>query len=405
MADYTWYPLPASGKPPTAPSGFTTAATPTAYTYVKIGTKTLPVAPSSAPPSGGASYNETGKPVKSSTNNSAAAAAAAANAAAGAGYQPGAGTSSDVPGVTSTLAGDIVPFALPHQAPAFTPASGLTTAGADGTTSMTYSNWVEQLHQMAPHSKELIDLQNAMIDAGFYSSKTAVATGVADTRTIDAWKNLGIASIDSNISASTLLAAGQKAPSLINEMEAIQSKINLAQELATSASSSNVTLTDPNEVAQRLQAAFQSIGAGPPSKAETQKFVNAFINGPQGEVAAERNQVNAAKANDLAGANTLRSALTDIQQGNLSAGTAAANSNLIGPTSVAEKAQPNLDAEAIATAKASDPAQYYANSTSYAYGILQRMLSGDMSQPTSPSSPTSLAATGGILTTPMAGAL
>ena len=64
----------------------------------------------------------------------------------------------------------------------------------------------------------------------------------------------------------------------------------------------------------------------------------------------------------------------------------------------------DLDAEAIAGAKAIDPSTYLANVSTNLYGMIQQELGGQLQQPTASSSPTSQSAPGGILTAPIAGA-
>ena len=90
-------------------------------------------------------------------------------------------------------------------------------------------------------------------------------------------------------------------------------------------------------------------------------------------------------------------------------GTAAYNKlnnglGVMGPTAIATKAAPSLDAETMASAKSIDPSMYYATQSTDLYGMIQQMLSGGLQQPTAPSSPSNQAASGGILTTPLPGA-
>jgi hypothetical protein len=314
---------------------------------------------------------------------------------------PGAGTST-VPGVTSTDSGDIVPFTLPHSTPSVAAPAGLTTPTKAGGTQMTFSNWMEMIHKLQGDKAAITTLQNEMIDAGFYPSKSAVATGTLDSATVAAWTSLGLAAVDSTISATTILAQGQNAPQLISDMQSVQEKINSAREEAASVTTGDVSLTDPNKVKQTFATAMESMGLGTPTQAQADQFANAFINGPQGEVAAEQNEEDTVKHNELTGAGQLQGALADLQSGDVTAAQAA--EGVAGPTDVATKSTPDLDAEAIASAKSIDPATYLANVSTNLYGLIQQELGGQLQQPTSPSSPTSEAAPGGIITAPLAGA-
>ena len=320
----------------------------------------------------------------------------------GTGAGTGSTTSTEVPGVTSTDASDVVPFTLPNQKADFTPTADLTTPATGGGTQMTFSNWMEAIHQLQGDKAALTQIQQQMKAAGYYSSKSWASYGVLDSATVDAWKQLGLDAVGSNISATTLLAAGTNAPTLVSDMQAVQEKINAAQEAADSATSSSVSLTDPNKIIQTLQTAADSMGINL-TQDQLNQFANAFINGPQGEVAAETNEINQEKANDSAGAQQLEGALSDLKSGNVAAANAAEAAT--GPTSVATKAAPDLDAEAIATAKSINPAMYDAGQSSNLYGLLQRALSGNLQQPTTTSAPTSEAPSGGLVaTTPIAGA-
>jgi hypothetical protein len=306
-----------------------------------------------------------------------------------------------VPGVTTADASDIVPFTLPNQKADFTPTGNITTKTAGGGTQMTFSNWVDAIHQLQGDKAALTQIQTQMKAAGYYTSKSWSSYGTLDSATVNAWKQLGLDAVGSNITATSLLAAGENAPNLVTDMNAVQEKINAATEAADSATSSSVSLTDPNKIIQTLETAADSMGINL-TQDQLNQFANAFINGPQGEVAAETNEINQEKANDSAGAKQLTTALGDLKSGNVAQANAAENAT--GPTSVATKAAPDLDAEAIATAKSINPAMYDATQSSDLYGLIQRALGGSLQQPTSPSSPTSQAASGLIATTPIAGA-
>ena len=300
---------------------------------------------------------------------------------------------------------DVIRFANPNQAPEFVLPSGVApTTAPGGATDLTGAQWMQTLHllQDPKNTSSFMKLQNELKDAGFITSSTYTPTGHVDPTTTNAWRALGEAAVNSSISASTLLAAAQNAPQLLQEMTNVHSAISKAKQSAADVTNSNITLTDPNKVAQTFATAMESMGMGTPSPEQTKQFVNAFISGPQGEIAATQNQANMQKQNILAGAGNMSAAESALQSGNLTKAQAAEAA--VGPTSVATKAQPNLDAEAIASAKSIDPSMYYATQSTDLYGMIQQMLSGGLQQPTAPASPTSQAASGGILTTPLTGA-
>lgn len=319
----------------------------------------------------------------------------------GAGFQPGSSGATSVPGVSNKLAGDLLPFTAPHQLPWFNPASGSLSTTSSGSTQVTYSNFISMIHQIKDNPTLLDRIQRSLKQAGLLPS-TWANYGTLDKATTSAWEQLGQSSIGGTEPVTSLLNAGSNEGGLLTVKTAIQKRINSAQASADAVSSVNVNLTDPNEVKQRFATAMESMGLGSPTPQQTEQFANAFINGPQGEIAAAQNQSTVQKQNYLAGAGDLTSALHDATLGNLSGAQAAESS--VGPTFVATKAAPNLDAEAIAAAQKSNPDQYYATGSTYLYGLLQRMLNGDMSLPTSPQSPTSLTPAGGIVTSPIAGA-
>lgn len=312
-----------------------------------------------------------------------------------------------VPGVSSADAGDVITFTLPGQAPAFTPTVGLATKDTAGGTQTTFQNWMESIRSLSAPARqvELKDLQAQLKATGLIKDNAYVPTGVLDSTTLTAWKDFGLSLVGAppGVSATTMLNYGKDFPSALAQLKADQQAINSARDKAAQVTNSNVTLTDPNKVAQTFATAMESMGMGAPTQAQTDQFVQAFINGPQGEVAATQNEVAASKQNYLSSYQSLNTAMTDVNQGHLTAGEQAAaltgpGGLDIGPTTVATKAQPNLDAEAVASAKAENPDMYYATGASQLYGMVQQMLSGGLQQQTAPTSPTSQTAAGAIVT-------
>ena len=317
------------------------------------------------------------------------------------GFAPTGTTSTNTPGVTSKLAGDLVPFTLPHQVPWFQVPSGSTVTDSSGGSQVSYNTWVGLIHQIKDNPTLLERVQRSLKQAG-YLTKTWANYGTLDKQTMTAWQNMGQAAIGGTDSATSLLNAGMTAGNLNTVLGSIQDKINTAQMGADAVSSVNVSLTDPNEVAQRYATAMESMGLGAPSQQQVQQFVHGFINGPQGEIAAAQNQSQTQKKNYLAGVGDLTTALKDATQGNLQGANAA--ETMTGPTFVATKSMPNLDAESMASAKAANPGMYYATGTTYLYGLIQRALAGGLQVPTSPTSPSSQAPGGAIVTAPLSGA-
>lgn len=329
------------------------------------------------------------------------------------------GTSTYVPGTTTRDAGSIITFTLPHQAPPSSlsaavdgeanPAySSLTTKDAAGGLQMTYAQFQQLPRALQTDPAELKQLQAQLISAGFMSPN-APPSGTFDTATQTAWSRFGQALISapSGVSATTILAMGSQAGPALQELKDIQSKINSAREQAAAATNSNVTLTDANKVAQTFANAMESMGMGAPSQQLTDQFVQNFHNA---EVGATVDQVNAQKQNLVGSVGSLTTAYNDVNQGMYQQGSNIAAG--LGPNDVyasspmiATKAAPNLDAEAIASAKAQDPSMYYASRSADYYGLLQKMLSGNLQQETTPVSPTSQTASGAIVTTPLAGAI
>ena len=318
----------------------------------------------------------------------------------GAGFQTG-GSTSNTPGVSSKLAGDILPFTAPHQLPWFNPPSGTLVNESNGGTTITYGNWVSLIHQIKDHPTLLARVQQSLQQAGLLPT-TWANKGNLDRATVSAWEQMGQNAIGGTSPTTSLLNAGMTEGNLDSVLKSIKGRAQSAQQQADQARSVNVNLTDPNEIAQRYATAMESMGMGAPTQQQTQQFVNAFVNGPQGEIAAAKDQANVQGQNYLAGAGDLTAAYNAASTGNLKGAQAAAG--MTGPTFVATKSAPNLDAEAIAAAQKANPGQYYATGTTYLYGLLQKMLNGDMSLPTSPTSPTSTTPAGAIVTSPIAGA-
>lgn len=319
------------------------------------------------------------------------------------GFQVGAGsTSTNIPGVTGKLAGDLLPFTLPHQLPWFQAPSGSLVTDSSGGTQISYSAWVGLLHQIKDNPTLLERVQHSMQQAG-YLPKNWASYGTLDTATNSAWERMGQDAIGGTESATSLLNAGVSEGQLHSVLQAIQDKMNTAQMGADAVSSVNVSLTDPNEIAQKFATAMESMGLGAPTQQQTEQFVNAFRNGPQGEIQAAQNQSEVQKKNYKAGVAGLEPAFQQASMGNLQA--AQNLENMTGPTYVATKSMPNLDAESIAAAKSADPGMYYATGTTYLYGLIQRALSGGLQVPTSPTSPSSLTTGGAIVTSPLSGAM
>jgi len=314
------------------------------------------------------------------------------------------GTSSE--NVPSAYAALSVPFELPHKPGDLPYDRALATVGAGGTVDMTGTNFVDQLKKFEADPHLLVSIQNMLYQAGYYTSKAYTPSGTVDAATINAWKQLGDDASGSGIPASVLLAAGKQRQTLLSDMQAVRLKINTAEEQAAAVTNSNVTLTDPNKVAQSFESAMEAYGEGPPSPEQTQAFVHAFINGPQGEIAAVQNEVDTEKRNYLAGAGDLQGELHQLQSGVTSGFTQDTTQGLQpGPTFVATKAMPDLDSEAMAAAKANNPGQYYATGASYLYGLLNQALYGAPSYQTHPEVPSAEATSGGMVTSPIAGAV
>ena len=414
--------MPANGKPPAAPSGYLTAHNSDVYTYVLKSLKDMPTPPSSIPSKAGVTLEANGQPVTKSgaptttttlapttttTAPPAGSAASQLNKYAGTdglGTPVGTAataTTTNPPGVTAAEAAIVVPFTLVGEKPDFAaPATDETTQSGGGTT-MSFDDFMNVISGLQGDKAELIKVQQQLKAGGYYTSKSWASYGTLDSATKDAWKALGedAGSTGGLVSASSLLAAGSAAPQLVSDMQAVQEKINSAQEAGYSATSSSVDLTDPNQVKQTLQTAADSMGINL-TAAQIDQFASAFS---QAQVSAEQNEVAEEKKNDLNDVSQLQGQMTDLQSGDVTLADQAAATP--GPTAVATKAAPDLDAEAIATAKSINPAMYDATGSSDLYGLIQRALSGNLQQPTTPSSPTSQSASGGLIATePLVGA-
>jgi len=341
----------------------------------------------------------------------------ASNPAAGFGTltPTGTGTSTGVakPGqdVTKTDANTIINFKLPDQkvpgqsgpggGPQYVAAAtaGLTT-DAQGNQQTTFSNYMQILADMG-NDTAAIDQVQTLLKAGGYLS-TKYTPGTLDAATKSAWRAVGLDAQGTPFTAMTLLYAGQNAPLLKQDYADVVTKINTAQANAASVTNSNVTLTDPNQVAQTFATAMEATGEGTPTPDQTQKFVTAFHDA---EVSATQNEANAEKGNMLAGAGQLQTELTTLEKGGVNAyNKMNSGQGVLGPAMIATKAAPNLDAEALASAKSIDPSMYDATGSTDIYGLIQQMLNGQMQQPTTPASPTSQSTPGAILTTPLPGA-
>ncbi len=319
------------------------------------------------------------------------------------GASTGTSTATNLPtGVTKSDAGNIINFSLPGQKTPFTsPVAGLTpstsTTGPAGETQTTLQNFMQQIADISGDSAQVDQVQTLLKAGGYLKGK--YSPGTVDAATKTAWRLLALDSQGTPFSAMTLLYAGANAPLLKQDLADVVTKINTAQENAASVTNSNVTLTDPNKVAQTFETAMESMGMGPPTPDQTQKFVTAFHNT---EVSATQNEAQMEKQNMLSGAGSLQTELTTLEQGGIAKYNQMNNGlGVAGPVGVATKAAPNLDAEATAQAQAMNPSQYDATGSTYLYGLLQRMLGGDMTTPTSPQSPSSQTPAGGILTTPL----
>ena len=346
------------------------------------------------------------------------------------------GGTTTIPGVPTSQAGDVVTWQSANSASSLSlpaDAQKLLTKDASGNSQITYSAAVDLLHQAAGDRSLLVEIQNDLKTSGYISPTQKVAFGTLDKTTVNAWKQVITDSIGTNTPVTSLLAMNQATQKYVPEMYALQSKAHTALDAAVSVQAPMLTMDDPNKIAQTFATAMESMGMGVPSKAQTAKFVEAFHNA---EVSAVQDAYTTQKSDYNAGYTTTEGQIHALQNqpqapqptmpepGQTGYGAAIQpfvqpgaqdvynrqmdkfnqTMNQNGPVSVAQKAVPNLDAEAIAAAQNTNPAQYDATASTYLYGLLQRMLNGDMSLPTSPQSPTSMTPAGGIVTSPLAGA-
>lgn len=308
------------------------------------------------------------------------------------------------PGVTSTLSGDTVNFALPNQLGDIKLPKGVTTSSTGGVTQMTYEQGVELIHEMQG-TPELVKIQQELHNSG-YLKGDKIPYGTLDAPTVTAWKQLLTDSISANnsslsitgkpITALGLLATGQGS-SFVSTLQALELKSQTAQNDAASVQAPILGIQDSDKVAQAFASARESIGLGAPTKAETAAFVNAFHSA---EVGAEQNAYEAQKNDYNSGAATDQSLVNQLVNGNHVNPDAAQS---MGPVDVATKAMPDLDAEAMAAAKNANPSQYYATQESYYGNEIHDMLTGNLTGQSEPTAPSQTAPGGAVLSAPMAG--
>ena len=347
--------------------------------------------------------------------------------------------STTMPGVPATQAGDVVTWQSATQKPSISlPANlqSLLTKDSSGNTQITYNAAVDLLHQAAGDRSLLIEIQNDLKNAGFITPTQKVQYGTLDKVTLNAWKTLITNAVGTNTPITETLATNAAYQKYLPELTAMQAKAQTSLDAAASAQAPMLTLTDENHVAQAYATAMESMGMGAPSAKQVAQFVSAFHNA---EVGAVTDAYTTQKNDYNNSYNALENKITTLQGGppqapqptmpqpggygfgvvappgtispgaeanyNQQANQFSSELNSTGPVTVAQKAMPNLNAEAIAAAKATDPGMYFANQTSYLYGMIQDLLAGNEQVPTTASSPTSQAPMGAIVTTPLAGTL
>ncbi len=321
----------------------------------------------------------------------------------GSGFTAG-GTGGSFPGVTSTISGDIVNFALPNQIGDIPLPKGVTTTSAGGVTQMTYEQGVELIHELQG-TPELTKIQQELKNSGYLKGDN-LPYGTLNAATITAWKQLLTDSVTANnsslgitgkpITAMGLVATGQGS-NFVSTLQALELKSQTAQNDAASVQAPILGIQDQNQVAQAFASAREAVGLGAPTAAETTAFVNAFH---ASEVGAEQNAYEAQKADYNAGAATDAGLVNKLVAGQHVNPNA---SQSMGPVDVATKAMPNLDAEAMAAAKNADPSQYYATQTSYYGNMIHDMLTGNLTGQSTPTAPSQTAPGGAVLSAPMAG--
>lgn len=319
-----------------------------------------------------------------------------------AGFGGGTTAGSTYPGVSSTLANDVINFALPNQLKDVTIPKGITTTSSGDVTQMTYEQAVEFIHQIQG-TPLLTTLQQELHNSG-YLTGDKIAYGTLDAKTITAWKQLLTDSVTANNATQSLtgkpmtvmgLLATNQGSNFISTLQALETKSQAAQNAAATVSAPILNLQDPNQVAQAFASAYEALGLGAPPKEAVAKFVDAFHSA---EVGAEQNAYTAQKSDYLAGAAQDQSQLTQLVDGQHGNPTPAQS---MGPVDVATKAMPNLDAEAMAAAKNANPGQYYATQASYYGEMIHNLLAGNLGGQTSPTAPSQTAPGGAIVSAPM----
>ncbi len=318
---------------------------------------------------------------------------------------PSGGVAGNNPNISTTQGADVLNFALPNQLGDLTIPNGMATTQANGVTQMTFSNAIAWL-QALQGTPELTNIQRELFNSGYYSGNK-VKYGTIDTPTLDAFKRAMADAYTSNqITTSTLgkpttlmtLLATHQGPEYVQYLTGLEQKAQAALSSAAGGQAPILNLEDSNRISQAYATAMESMGMGAPTKEQVDKFVTSFQSAQTG---AEQNAY-IAQENDKYGLYQQdQSAMNSLISGQAPPANAA---SAIGPVDVATKAMPNLDAEAIAAAQHTNPDMYYATQSSYLYGIIQKMLSGNMQQATAPTSPTSLTPSGAIVTSPIAGA-
>lgn len=296
-------------------------------------------------------------------------------------------------GISAAQAGLPVTFSLPNTTPISKDVPGAKTENGKVLTS--YAGAVQALYKMDP--EQVAEAKRNLIDSGYLSSSTTINSAVT-TQTVDAWKRMALDAAQSGTPVSTLLAAGGAAPAIVSAQKAAQSALQNAESNYAEAKTGGFQQTDPNKIADALNAAFAATGEGQPSPQLTQAFVRAF-QGKEG--GAEAAQLGAEKAGEGAAISQLQGAQADLQKGDIAGANAAETAP--GPIITAGKPTPDLDAEAMAQAKANDPAEYYATQTSYLYGLIMNDIRGTPNYQTAPTAPSATAPGGASIGTPLVG--
>jgi hypothetical protein len=290
-----------------------------------------------------------------------------------------------------------VTFYLPHSK---TITEKVPDATYDnGKTLTTYVGAVAAISHMT--KEQVSEVQVQLNDSGYYNSTTPhPINGTVDSATLDAWKLMAKDAANSGTPIETLLAAGGAAPALITAQKAASSALQTAQTNYSDIKTGTATLTDPNSITEALDAAYASIGVGQPPPNLVQAFISAFQGQQESAAASPLEQEKSEEGSDIS---SLENAQTKLQQGDINGGTAAVNGveGAPGPINVGTKAPPNLDADAMAQAKNSDPSQYLATQSSYLYGLLLNSIRGTAPQQTAPTAPSESAPGGANLGTPL----